>query len=221
MLTVSLLTDESENSSTPSFTTDDDGPSVGISVPRGYSVFSDSDSDDEVADVDTRIPEPTDEQVQLPRPIIPNHVDEEMDTSDQSSDQSSRTAAAGENINTHIQQPEYTGEDRQEASALPEHQFVSYPFLVILRLWAVMCKIPAAQMDLLMKLLRKNNKYYEFAQLPKTWKTVVKLNEEDRTKYKVEEWGTAEIRARFAYVGIEKRLNQCRAMYISDENRGK
>jgi hypothetical protein len=176
------------------------------------------DSDGEVGDGDFVFPDTTSD---VQQPILLDDADnEQMDTREQSD----RTETTSENVNfsmPNIQQPEHTGEDTEDGTPLPEHRFVSFPFLVILRLWAVICKIPATQMDLLMKLLRKNNSYCEFAQLPKNWKTVVKLKPNQKTKYKVHNWGTNEAKARFAYVGIETRLNQCRAMYIPDGSRGK
>jgi hypothetical protein len=95
------------------------------------------------------------------------------------------------------------------------------PFLIILRLWAVLCKIPATQMDFLLRLLRKNSNYHEFVDLPKNWKTVVKIDKEMRTKWNVEEWGTLDKRQRFAYVGVEQRLLQYQNLYLPEGSRGK
>jgi hypothetical protein len=117
--------------------------------------------------------------------------------------------------------PEYNGHNHQPAQVLPENKFFSISFSDILRQWAVICKIPATQMTLLMKLLRKNNNYREFQDLPKIWQTVVQITDKDmKTKYQIEEWGTSTKKKRMAYVGIENRLNQYRHLYIKEGSRG-
>jgi hypothetical protein len=225
LLTVSLVTSNSEISSQ----SDSDAPAASANIefaeapritsnyPRDSNGHSDSDSDSDDDDAPNAVYIPSDQEVQYDRPIFAEDVDhsEAMDTSEQRA-----PVVTGENLNTarpnNAQQPEFTGDNRHEANPLPGHEFFSYPFLVILRLWAIKHQVPGTVMEDLMKLLRKNNTYHEFASLPKSWKTVVKLNKDQRTQYEVEEWGTAEQRARYAYVGIETRLNQCRSLYISD-----
>jgi hypothetical protein len=125
------------------------------------------------------------------------------------------------NDTTHL--PEHNPAVRQPVQPTKRNHFVSRSFLVILRTWAQKCKIPATQMDLLTKLLRNNSKYFEFATLPKSWKTVVRIKKTDalKTHYNVEEWGTAKNRKRYCYVGVEKRLTQYMHLYVEKGSRGK
>jgi hypothetical protein len=114
----------------------------------------------------------------------------------------------------------FVEEEYEAGTALPIDEFASIPFLIILRLWAVICQIPATQMDLLMRLLKKNNNYREFLELPKSWKTVMKSRDEVKTKHIVEDWGTPEKKIRMSYLGIENRLNQYKHLYVKEGSRG-
>lgn len=117
-------------------------------------------------------------------------------------------------------QPQTSRVENGSAPIVLENESSAVPFLTILRLWAVMCQIPATQMDLLLRLLRKNHVYHEFLELPKNWKSVVRIEKKMQTKYVVEEWGTANERKRFAYVGIEQQLLRYRHLYIPEGSRG-
>jgi hypothetical protein len=111
----------------------------------------------------------------------------------------------------------------QQLSASTSSPKASIPVRDLLRLFHIKHKVPASQMEDLMNILRKNNSLPEFAEFPKTWRTVMRIDEDSenhRSNYTVQEWGTPEQSARYVYIGIEKRLNQYRNRYIPYGSRG-
>jgi hypothetical protein len=123
------------------------------------------------------------------------------------------------------QRARLTEHDESKQAQRPVSAFNSaapVPVANIFRVWKIKNRVAGKQLEELMTLLRNNNDYHEFAALPKTWRTMFKVdNESDmKTDYVVQEWGTAEEKQRYVYVGIETRLEQHRQKYIPLGSRG-
>jgi hypothetical protein len=123
-------------------------------------------------------------------------------------------------IHAHLE--ENVAKQGEEQFISPDNIASDIPFEELTKLWAMKNNIPFTQMEEYSALLRKHNSYKEFAELRKNWKSVMKVDKDSelRTKYKVEEWGTAEENKRYTYLGIEQRLNQYRGRYIPDGSTG-
>jgi hypothetical protein len=111
----------------------------------------------------------------------------------------------------------------ERAVVSEENSSVSVPVADILRLYQIVHQVSGAQMENLMKMFRKNNSNEEFAELPKTWRTMMRLecDSEMKTSYTVQEWGKeGSDKQRYVYIGIETRLHQNRRKYVPEGSRG-